>query len=328
MNKGGMETLLGGINPLNKEINPNSNDFDLELLVQPALPEGMLRTAYQSIVNHARHEIMGYEALSRPLSHGARLHPAAWFHAAYQSGLAVDADICALVSAVSQLRTFPLDSGPRRLFVNVMPYSLTQRVFFDKFARVLEAFACQPQTLVVEIVEYTPGDSLSLANAACELRSLGVQIAVDDVRTLDDRLRSLMETVEPNFVKLDRACIQNLSRSPEKTIELSKIVEYVGKQALLIAEGVEHADDLRAVQELGIEYSQGYIWGYPEMNGTMVHLRSQVEILRYALIELVRRNRGCLTAEAVLQKSRELDELLMEYHFEVTRTCVSAQECG
>lgn len=279
-------------------------------------PQGTLRTAYQPIVNHARKHVLAYEALSRPQVHGTMMHPLAWFRTAYQAGLAVDADILALISAVAHLSTFPTDVVRTPVFVNVMPYTLTQRAFVDKLACLAEASVCDPSQLVLEIVEYTPYDLSTLVAAARELRSLGVRIAIDDVQELTCGVADLVDAVEPDYLKIDRTAVQGAVGSATKRAALSKLVREFEGRTVLIAEGVETVDDLWTIQDVGLEISQGYLWGHPSLNGKLVQLQAQLEIERWALLELVRQKGGTLTDPDVIQKSREVDFLILRYYLD------------
>ena len=76
-------------------------------------------------------------------------------------------------------------------------------------------------------------------------------------------LESLV-VLEPDIVKIDRSCVDGVSRDVGRARLLRRIVGVAhALQADLVAEGIETDEDLDVVRELGIRYGQGYLWGAP-----------------------------------------------------------------
>ncbi len=87
-------------------------------------------------------------------------------------------------------------------------------------------------------------------------------------RRLRHRLRLLLptsSTCPPSFLKIDIEFIRELKRNPADRQLVEAIVSIargLGKKT--IAEGVEDADTLKMVRELGVDYAQGFEVGRPE----------------------------------------------------------------
>ena len=88
-------------------------------------------------------------------------------------------------------------------------------------------------------------------------------MGIDDVGFGRSSLESLI-LLEPDVVKVDIKYVAGISIDSQKQRLLRRLVKVV--QALgaeLVAEGIETRDDLEVVRDMGVEYAQGYLWGYP-----------------------------------------------------------------
>ncbi|MFY8042218.1 MAG: EAL domain-containing protein, partial [Rhodoferax sp.] len=122
-----------------------------------------------------------------------------------------------------------------------------------------------PRTLVLELTEHERVDNMDeLAEVVSQVRSLGVAIALDDFGDGRSSLR-LWSQLKPEVVKIDKYFTRNISAHGDKlkTIQaLQQIATIFG--TALVAEGIETAEDLRVLRDLGIEYGQGYFLGHPD----------------------------------------------------------------
>lgn len=118
--------------------------------------------------------------------------------------------------------------------------------------------------LVFEVHESAVTDLGAMAEIKQELKAMGIGLAYDDFGAGQARLLELAE-VPPDFIKFDKSLIPDAGQpdSPRHRLleNLSHMVADLGVKTLV--EGVEDersADDCRAI---GIDYMQGYHFGYP-----------------------------------------------------------------
>jgi EAL domain-containing protein (putative c-di-GMP-specific phosphodiesterase class I) len=124
-----------------------------------------------------------------------------------------------------------------------------------------DAHAIAVSRLTVGIVGPAPGRAdAHLREALDSLRSVGVRIALDDLGEGHSSFRTLLD-VHPDEIKLDRYLVNGCAADPFRRAIVAAIVE-VGERfgAAVVAEGVETADDLAAVRDLGIELFQGHLF--------------------------------------------------------------------
>ena len=66
------------------------------------------------------------------------------------------------------------------------------------------------------------------------------------------------------MVKLDKYFVQNIHADPLKAQFVRSLVDMArASGALLVAEGVEQAEELRVLRELGVAMGQGYLIARP-----------------------------------------------------------------
>ena len=92
---------------------------------------------------------------------------------------------------------------------------------------------------------------------------LGFQIALDDTGAGYASLESVME-LSPEFIKVDRAFVTGIDEDPSRQ-ELLRALQSLAQRigAKIIGEGLDTLEELEMLQELGIPYGQGWLFGKP-----------------------------------------------------------------
>lgn len=200
--------------------------------------------------------IVGYEQLAR-IAGEPVVGPQAWFAAAAACGHTAD-----LSAEVVRQTLKDLDALPPNTFItiNLEPSDLSD-------PGVLRAFDAHERLdrVVVEVTEHALVEDFSaLAAAAAPLRERGARIAADDVGAGYSGLQAL-HAMRPDLVKLDRWVVDRLDQDAAKRM----LVEMLGRaadamDAWVLAEGIERAEELDALVDLGVPLGQGYLLARPE----------------------------------------------------------------
>ena len=228
------------------------------------LQANSLAPVFQPIVNLGDGVIYAHEALIRGPK-GMPLHtPDALIAAARKEGLLLDFEVACVAAALGQWSAL---AQPGRLFVNMSASALLQTArarSVDAICEAVRQLGLEPRMLVVEITEHEHvSDIEGLGEVAQQLHAAGVMLALDDFGDGRSSLR-LWSELQPDIVKIDKYFTADLSRHAKKlqTLRaLMQIAEIFG--TTLVAEGIEKADDLRVVRDLGIGLGQGYFLGRP-----------------------------------------------------------------
>ncbi len=232
--------------------------------VGEAIADGQMELHYQPVVDVARGQICGVEALVRWRSPDRGLiMPAEFIGQAEQDGCIISLDRWVVRQAAADLPRL-LDVGGGELFVsvNLSPGHLR--------APDLVAWLSQPdladlrQRLVLELTETALMSELDRARSPIDtLRALGARIALDGFGTGYSSL-GYLRSFSLDMVKVARPAIDDIDRSGEQRAYVRAIVALGHAIGLtLIAEGVERATQVGLLADLGFDSAQGYHFARP-----------------------------------------------------------------
>jgi len=81
---------------------------------------------------------------------------------------------------------------------------------------------------------------------------------VDDAGAGYSSLSTIAE-LQPDFLKFDRSMVSGIHESKIKQELLKTLLEMAGRTgSRVIAEGIEQAEELEMMREIGVELGQGY----------------------------------------------------------------------
>jgi EAL domain-containing protein (putative c-di-GMP-specific phosphodiesterase class I) len=219
-----------------------------------------IRSVYQPVVALADGEVVGFEALARGPSGTVWTNPDVLVSHADRVGRLPELDWICRAAAVRGA----LDAGlsPQMpLFVNIEPASARTRCPPD-LAPVIDAGAAALE-IVAELTERSLAtDPAGLLLVVEQLRRGAMRIALDDVGA-DPSSQALMPLLEPDVIKLDRALVQH-PHSPFAQVVLAAVRQQAERTgAVILAEGIETAQNLADARAMGATLGQGWLLGYP-----------------------------------------------------------------
>lgn len=201
---------------------------------------------YHPIVVASSGDVFGYEALARGLRRGLR-RPEVMFEIAAEANLIWELSRLCRATALEGLSR--LGSGVL-LFLNVDPHDFADPDF---------DLTGDPTRLVIEITERIAiKDYPRVRERLGAFRARGIRIAVDDAGSGYAGLGTIAN-LEPNFIKLDMSLITGIEANATKRHLVETMVRFANEQgAMVIAEGVERAEEFGVVQSLGVHLVQGF----------------------------------------------------------------------
>ena len=118
--------------------------------------------------------------------------------------------------------------------------------------------------LLVELTEHEEvADYPALVRSLAALREVGVGLCIDDFGAGHSSLRHVLH-LQPDVVKLDLALVQGVGECPRRQALVQAMLTFCRSTgAWLVAEGVETADDLSRLVELGVDHAQGWFLARP-----------------------------------------------------------------
>jgi len=204
----------------------------------------------QPIVDIVTGRRVGSEALSRFPSEWAKA-PDVAFAEAHSIGRGHRLELLALQRAAGLL-----DRVSGYVSMNVSPATLLR-------PDLLEFLQGLPlPRILLELSEHDPvQDYAALRAAIAPLREQGMRLAIDDVGAGFSSLRHIVVT-EPDVIKLDRSIVDGLATDRVLHSLVRSLVDFAaGLGSLVVAEGIETAEDALALHDLRVGYGQGWFWG-------------------------------------------------------------------
>jgi diguanylate cyclase (GGDEF)-like protein/PAS domain S-box-containing protein len=240
--------------------------LDLEIGLRRAVDQHELIVHYQPVVATENGRIVGAEALVR-WSHPELgiLPPAHFIGLAEETGLILRVGRQVLEEACRQATEWVDDhDGPFSVAVNLSARQFQQSEQVDEIRSVLEATGLHPSQLCLEVTEgLAMADIDHTIRTLADLKSLGVRLAIDDFGTGYSSLNYL-KILPVDFVKLDRAFVQDLESDPVDTAIVSAVMELTRAVGMtVVAEGVETAGQLARLSAMGCPLVQGYYLARP-----------------------------------------------------------------
>lgn len=231
--------------------------------------ESRLELHYQPVVNLKTGRLEGFEALLR-WQHPelGTISPARLISVAENSGLILLTGEWVLQQVCKQLRHWQdLGYTLPRVAINVSPTQLGQPRFADMITSMLDMYGIEPRYLEVEITENSLMRHYDQAVLTLKkLQQAGIRIAIDDFGTGYSSL-SYLRHLPVHTLKIDRSFVTPLEKEPfvkeDATLVeiIASLAHHLGK--VVTVEGIESAEQLKFLRNLGCDLGQGYLFAKP-----------------------------------------------------------------
>ncbi len=237
-------------------------ELDIQNALVHALSRGEFEAWFQPQFRSSDLSLCGREALIRwkHPEHGM-ISPARFIPIAETTGLIRDIDHWMLRESSLAL----IKSGAAGwLSVNLSAREIEDARIVEKISRVLAETGLDPSRLDLEITESCIMRNQEQAlHRLHSLKGLGVSLSVDDFGTGYSSLAYLKD-LPIDRVKIDRAFVIDVERNDSSKHIIRTIVGLAEKLNLeVVAEGVETAEQVQIVRDLGCHILQGYYLGKP-----------------------------------------------------------------
>jgi diguanylate cyclase (GGDEF)-like protein/PAS domain S-box-containing protein len=239
--------------------------ISLENDLRGALERGEFTLLYQPQVSLSRQRAVGMEALLRwqHPKHGL-IAPDAFIQVAEEVGLIGDISRWVVDTAAAQLAHWiALGFSDLRMSVNLSSHDFDRDETIDRVAQCVAQHGLPPDRFEVEITESVMmRDTHEVVARIQRLRACGVGISIDDFGTGYSAL-AYLQKFPISSLKIDRSFIADLE-GPSANPIISAITGIArGFSLHLVAEGVEHMDQVDQLRSLGCDIMQGYHFSRP-----------------------------------------------------------------
>ncbi len=238
--------------------------ISLEKELHQALGRKELELHYQPLISLSRGAITGMEALVRwrhPV-HGV-VAPSRFIQMAEEAGIIHEITRWVLDTACAQFSSWRRRYPNLRLSTNLSARDFDHSDLDDIVSRVLARYGLPADSLEVEITErllLEQDDKVSRRMQS--LRELGIGIAIDDFGTGYSSL-AYLRRCGVTRLKIDRSFVRNIKSTEDHPIVSAIAGIARGFDIRLAAEGVERDDQMNALETLGCDEMQGFLFSRP-----------------------------------------------------------------
>ncbi|MBN9449543.1 MAG: EAL domain-containing protein [Bosea sp.] len=237
---------------------------EIEVDLRQATAEGALQLYYQPIIDLRTQQVVTREALMRwPHPTRGMVPPGVFIPIAEQSGLIAGMGDWAIAQACLDAAKWPDGVG---VSVNVSPLQFREPVRLVQTVKdALLAAGLAPGRLTLEVTEsLLIEDNKATLELINELRTIGIKFALDDFGTGYSSL-AYLSTYPFSQVKIDQSFSRNVNADEASKAIIEAVCQLARRLSMnVVVEGIETEAQRMAVQLLGAQRAQGYLFGRPE----------------------------------------------------------------
>ena len=243
-------------------------ELQLEGDFEGALQRGEFELNYQPIVSLASNDLLGFEALVRwrhPVL--GMISPADFVPVAEKTGFITPLGNWILREACRTLSEWQSGLPAARdlsMSVNLSAVQLSHERLIDEIAEALHDSALEPRRLTLELTE-----GIAMANPAAvttllmRIRATGVRISIDDFGTGYSSLAYLRQ-FPLDALKIDRTFVRGMVTNKDTAEIIASLIGMSRQLGLhVVAEGIEHEDQVSHLCALNCDAGQGNLFAKP-----------------------------------------------------------------
>ncbi len=150
--------------------------------------------------------------------------------------------------------------------INITEDDLARNYLVNYLDAKASEYKMDPSRVILEILEGV--SATGKKNHIKQLNTLkreGYSLAIDDFGVEYSNFERILD-LDINFLKIDAKYIKDIDTNP-KSYEITRAIAYFAKNANIpcIAEFVHSKSVQKIIDELGIDFSQGYYFSEPEV---------------------------------------------------------------
>lgn len=235
--------------------------------LEDALTGGDIWVAFQPQYEIATGKLVGVEALAR-WTHPTRgpIPPDEFIVQAEKSQDIYRLTLFVMDQAIRSAAQLHARGLQINMSVNLSATLLDHNDLVGTIRVMLTAHHLPPEILTIEITETAQiENSRQARQTLAQLRRTGIRLSIDDYGTGQSNLEYLTE-VEADEIKIDKRFVMTM-RDSQRNFEVVKSTIDLAHRlgAVAVAEGIEDAETMTLLADLGCDVGQGYHRGKPQL---------------------------------------------------------------
>ena len=237
---------------------------------------------FQPQISMKNGNIVGVEALVRWLHpEKGMIPPMKFIPIAEETGLIIPISELILFNAIKEIQGLQTIGLPQvSLAVNISLKHFKQPNFSDFIFTVLRETKIPPHMLELELTESIfMHDVNNVVKILRTFKDEGITISIDDFGTGYSSLNYL-KNLPISKLKIDKAFVNNITTDNKDAMIVKTIIDIAHNLNLkVIAEGVEHLEQMEFLRNLNCDELQGYFFSKPLPSGEFAKLYTAMAIL-------------------------------------------------
>ena len=236
-------------------------NIQLSKKLKKAIDQNHILPFYQPIVDTKSGKIIKYEALAR-LKNEDGEYESIFPYLAIAKELKLYKHI---TTQIAQKSFHIAYKYKKPISINISMQDIEDREMIHFFAEMFKKYPNIASLITFEVVESeTLSEYKTVQEFISIVRAQGCQVALDDFGSGYSNFTHIFQ-FDFDYIKIDGTLIKHLPSDPKARLIVSAIVAIAKKQGIkTVAEYVADQEIFGYVQNLGIDYAQGYYFGMPE----------------------------------------------------------------
>lgn len=249
-------------------------NWDIASDLQAAINLDQLELFFQPQIEITTGRMHGAEVLLRWKHHDrGYIDPETFISVAEQGELIYDITDWVIHSALWQMQDWAEMPVSPQIAVNLSPKILKYPGLVESISNSANIFGSDLKQVTLEIAVSALVEDLSFSTQYLEeLKSLGLKISIDDFGTGYSSI-AYLKKIPADELKIDRSFVSNMIESEvDQHIVKSVIYMAQGFNLKVVAEGIENAETLELLKNLGCNIGQGYYIAKPMPKADFVNM--------------------------------------------------------
>ncbi|WP_455755805.1 EAL domain-containing response regulator [Sulfurimonas sp.] len=238
------------------------NNLKILKMVKKAIETSNIISFFQPIVCNKTKKIMKYESLVRLVDEDEKVISPYFFLDIAKKGKYY----AQITSMVLENSFKALEKTDKNITINISALDIEKSITRKKIYELLELHKDSSDRVVFELLEDEDvKDFDEIEKFIYKVKMYGVKIAIDDFGAGYSNFERLLK-YQPDILKIDGSLIKNIETDSYSLSVVKTIVSFAKEQNIeMVAEFIENENIYHILKDLGVEYSQGYYFGKPDL---------------------------------------------------------------
>lgn len=246
----------------------------LENELRQAFQQGQFLLYFQPLMDLQQGGCMAVEALVRwrhPVE--GMVAPGRFIPIAEESGLIVPLGYWVLEESCRSIQQLRRQQPQLKVAINISVRQFRDPALAERIEQLLQRYQLEPQALELEITEtMLMGDLADILQVLNRLKALGISICIDDFGTGYSSL-SYLKQLPVDVLKVDQSFVKDIPFDTNDMEIAAAVIAMAHKLKLkVVAEGIEHQDQIQFLLENQCDIGQGYLFSQPKPLSALLEL--------------------------------------------------------